>query len=112
MKFCLVKSNRDAPGPQRWRYMSPASYENCATETITMRASSSEQWKLRPDDEMLIGNNRIFTVKQDKSGNEGKVLHDLALEELGDDLAEEGKPRQSISHPFLEGIVVYIDGKR
>ncbi|KAF1848747.1 uncharacterized protein K460DRAFT_277935 [Cucurbitaria berberidis CBS 394.84] len=54
MRFCLATPNREAPGPQTWRYIAPMTYDDCATEITTLLASPSEFWKLLPGDEILM----------------------------------------------------------
>ncbi|KAF2023850.1 hypothetical protein EK21DRAFT_16053, partial [Setomelanomma holmii] len=54
MHFCLTSPNRQAPGPQYWRYISTDPFSNCATEIVTLSAMSTEQWKLFLDDIIVV----------------------------------------------------------
>ncbi|KAF2134722.1 hypothetical protein P153DRAFT_380534 [Dothidotthia symphoricarpi CBS 119687] len=93
MQFCLMTLSHGTSSPRSWRYMPPANLENCATKIVTLFASSSEQQQLRLNDEVIIGDSRTFTAKHKE---DGKSIHDEILEELGDDIAEEGKLRRLI----------------
>ncbi|KAH4943182.1 hypothetical protein HBI79_014940 [Parastagonospora nodorum] len=84
MSFCLTSPNRQAPGPQTWRYIGSGGHVDCTTEVSTLSATASEQWKLRIDDEILFGDD--LPVKTGH-GRGDRFLH---VEEHagGDDLAE------------------------
>jgi hypothetical protein len=94
MHFCLATPNRQAPGPQTWRYAVGERISDCATDTLTLMASSTEAWKVFSDDEVVFGDD----LPLKKSGYEiadrfMSVADKVRLEELGDDLAEEGSRR-------------------
>jgi hypothetical protein len=54
MYFCLASQNRQAPGPQVWRYIRGETIAQCTTDVATLSAAATEQWKLRFDDEILF----------------------------------------------------------
>jgi hypothetical protein len=88
MHFCLASANRQAPGPQTWRYMSPNDIAGCTNEILTLSASSTEQWKLRFGDKNIFG--------QDKGhSNFDERMHTSKsrMENPGDDPAGEGTDR-------------------
>jgi len=87
MHFCLATPNRQAPGPQTWRYVEGDAVAGCKTDILTLLASSTEVWKVLSDDIVSVGDVVPF-----RSGFE--VDDKARLEELGDDLAEEGKKRE------------------
>ena len=88
MKFCLQTPNREAPGPQTWRY---STLDDCATDTIALIVDPREAWKLQPDDRLLLGNS---IAQQDSHVQPRKpvtVEEKIRAYKLGDDLAEEGR---------------------
>jgi hypothetical protein len=89
MRFCLATPNRQAPGPQYWRYFTPQYEGDCKTEVLTLIAGAEEEWKLRSDDEILFGD----SIESEEGHNERRkflsVEEKIRIEELGDDLAEE-----------------------
>jgi hypothetical protein len=89
MYFCLASPNRQAPGPQTWRYIRPDNVASCTTEVVTLSAASTEQWKLHLDDESLLGDD--MPVKTGfEQGNRFLTVDDkVRMSDLGDDLAEE-----------------------
>ncbi|KAF2822991.1 hypothetical protein CC86DRAFT_409762 [Ophiobolus disseminans] len=91
MHFCLATPNRQAPGPQTWRYIEGDGIVDCTTEALTLVASSSEVWKLFPDDTVSIRDDLPLRSGYEVDGKVLSVVDKVRLAELGDDLAEEGK---------------------
>jgi len=89
MHFCLATPNRQAPGPQYWRYFKSDSRGDCKTDVLTMTAYPEEEWKLRPDDKILFGESMEPTIGHEGRSDLEGVKEDIRIEELGDDLAEE-----------------------
>ncbi|KAF1978980.1 hypothetical protein BU23DRAFT_563841 [Bimuria novae-zelandiae CBS 107.79] len=84
MKFCLAEQNREAPIPRVWRYISADSHEYCTSSTLTLYAAAAEEWKLLPEDAIVVR-------AVDEEGNR-TVDKPPAEKDAGgdDDLAEEG----------------------
>jgi len=93
MNFCLATPNRQAPGPQTWRYVEGGGIADCTTETLTLMASSTEMWKAFPDDEVMIGDDLPTKSGFEVADRFMSVADKVRMEELGDDLAEEGARR-------------------
>jgi hypothetical protein len=102
MSFCLASPNRQAPGPQVWRYIRPDNYADCTTEVVTLSAASSEQWKLQLSDEILFGDDLPTKTGHERGNERGdrfiSVEEKVRMEEYGegfggDDLAEEATAR-------------------
>jgi hypothetical protein len=62
MHFCLASQNRQAPGPQTWRYTRSNNIAQCTTDVATLSVAATEQWKLRFDDEILFGEDLPLSV--------------------------------------------------
>jgi hypothetical protein len=104
MHFCRSFTNREAPSSRIWRVMLPSSLDECNTQIFTIRVDATEDWKLRPDDEVVL---REHNTSRDVAPKTAKVLqiatksgHESSDEDLGDDRAEEGtlgqdRPRRS-----------------
>ncbi|KAF2868104.1 hypothetical protein BDV95DRAFT_597433 [Massariosphaeria phaeospora] len=94
MHFCLETQNRVAPGPRVWRYMTPYPTESCGTKILTLTAGTTEAWKLLSEDQVHFEDD----VKASRYHAMGKSLdwteQAQRIEELGDDLAEEGRLTQ------------------
>jgi hypothetical protein len=88
MHFCLATPNRQAPGPQTWRYITPDDIASCTTEVFTLSASATEQWKLRFSDALFLGEH----IRPDIDARVD-VDEMTRVESLGDDLAGEGTDR-------------------
>lgn len=92
MHFCLATPNRQAPGPQKWRFVVGDDIVGCTTERLTLSASSEEVWKLVSGDNVLVGD---FPLKSGyQVGARVLSVTDKVRLNLGDDLAEEGVERQ------------------
>lgn len=91
MRFCLASLNREAPGPQRWRYLQDETYDDCTTEIVTLLASAIEQWKISPDAEILVGEVEHPDNRDEEYQKYSSKEEATESQELGDDIAEEGK---------------------
>jgi hypothetical protein len=95
MWFCQSTINREAPTSRVWRVMVPGSSDECSTQIFTIRVDAKEEWKLLPDDEILLGEGKGSTSVKDTTGkfieNGHKGHDDDVAVELGDDFAEEGR---------------------
>jgi hypothetical protein len=89
MHFCLATPNRQAPGPQYWRYFLSESRGDCKTDVLTMTARAEDQWKLRPDDKILFGESMEPEDGQEERSRLMSVEEKIRIGEMGDDLAEE-----------------------
>jgi hypothetical protein len=104
MNFCLASPNRQAPGPQTWRYIRPDNVASCTTEVVTLTAASTEQWKLHLDDESLFGDNLSKKTEFDQGTEFLSVDDKVRMLDLGDDLAEEsGSELWNLYHRDAEG---------
>ena len=65
MRFCLDTPNRQAPGPQMWRYMTRDGHK-CDTEIVSLFAKDSELWKMKVGDEILVGEERGAHAAKDE----------------------------------------------
>ncbi|CAO2654042.1 Nn.00g107750.m01.CDS01 [Neocucurbitaria sp. VM-36] len=101
MHFCLATPNREAPGPQSWRYMSATTYTDCVTEIVTLLASPSELSKLHPGDEVSIGSGN-YARGDDEVYRRLMSVEGRIHEGLGDDLAEEGRLKIA-AHRYSRG---------
>jgi hypothetical protein len=90
MKFCLQAPNREAPGPQMWRYMVPDSSAECTTDTVTFIVNPKEAWKIQPDAGLLLGNGMPHQEAHVQPRKLMTVEGMIRAHKLGDDLAEEG----------------------
>lgn len=109
MHFCLATPNREAPGPQTWRYMGPSKISReCTTEIATLLAAGpSELLKIHPGDTISFTNGGLArstsssSSSNAESGGYNASMEDEEEEEvvesLGDDLAEEGGSLRSIA---------------
>ncbi|KAJ4374864.1 hypothetical protein N0V83_001942 [Neocucurbitaria cava] len=105
MHFCLATPNREAPGPQTWRYMGPSqtSHRDCTTELATLLAAGpSELLQIHPGGTISFTNAELARSSSDKTpGYNASSLEDEedeeVVESLGDDLAEEGGTLRSIA---------------
>lgn len=86
MHFCLASANRDAPGPQIWRHINPADVAKCKTDILTLSAASTEQWKLRIDDQSWFGDDIAHKAASDKGKKFMDVDGNLRVD---DELAKE-----------------------
>lgn len=93
MHFCLATQNRQAPGPQTWRYLERDGIAHCTTEVLTLLASSTEVWKVLSDDNVSIGDDSPLRTGYETGDKVMSVADKVRLEEMGDDLAE-GEERQ------------------
>lgn len=91
MNFCLASPNRQAPGPQTWRYIRPDNIASCTTEVVTLSAASTEQWKLRLDDESLFGDDLPVNTGFEQGGKFMHVDEKVRMSDLRGDVAEESE---------------------
>jgi hypothetical protein len=91
MKFCLQTPNREAPGPQTWRYMGSGTIDDCITDTIALIVNPKEAWKLQPDNRLLLGDNIPQQEPHVQPRKPVTVEEKIRAYKLGDDLAEEGQ---------------------
>jgi hypothetical protein len=91
MTFCLQTPNREAPGPQIWRYMVPGTTQDCTTDTVAFIVNPKEVWKVQPDDRLLLGNNIPRHEPHVHARKPVTVEEKIRAYKLGDDLAEEGQ---------------------
>ena len=95
IQFCRSTTNREVPSSRVWRVMAPTSLDECNTEIVTLKVGATEEWKLWPDDEILLGDPGQLDEKMPtarkfiQSATDSDK--DASDEELGDDRAEEGK---------------------
>lgn len=92
MRFCLASPNRQAPGPQTWRYVEGDEVGECTTQILTLLAASRELWKVLPDDDVFVGDDIPQKSGYEKTGKSMSVEDKVRLEERDDDFAEEGNP--------------------
>lgn len=86
MHFCLADPDRQS-GPLTWQYVEGDEIAECATDTLTLTASAAEAWKAFSDDRVVVGSEVVVGTGQERFIS---VADKLRLQELGDDLAEEG----------------------
>jgi hypothetical protein len=94
MHFCRSVTNREAPSFRIWRVMVPSSLDECNTQIFTLRVDAKEEWKLRPNDKIMLGEH---DTSHDVAPKTAKVLqnatksgHESSDDDLGDDRAKEG----------------------
>jgi hypothetical protein len=91
MTFCLQTPNREAPGPQMWRYMVPGISANCTTDTLAFIVNPKEAWKVRSDDMLLLWNDLPHQKAHVEPRQHMTVEDMIRAHKLGDDLAQEGR---------------------
>jgi hypothetical protein len=93
MQFCLATPNRQAPGPQTWRYVEGEGVSDCMTEVLTLLASSDQVWKILSNDNVVFDDDFPLVSGYEVADRAMSVADKFRME-LGDDLAEEGVRRQ------------------
>ncbi|KAF1994637.1 hypothetical protein P154DRAFT_624547 [Amniculicola lignicola CBS 123094] len=114
MHFCFGLQPTSGIGPRTWEYISPADISSCDTSTMTMFSNPSEALKMYPGDAIIDAKNQ--DKHNDDDGRQGKhkgakfldggIVDNMDDQDVGDDLAEEGKlrmPRPGSMHAGFGG---------
>ena len=83
--------NREVLSPQLWRYINPKTYDGCRTEVVTLLIRSGEISKLLPGAKVLMGEYMHPDNRDEEYRRSLTVEEKIRIQELGDNLAEEGK---------------------
>ncbi|KAH8724451.1 hypothetical protein GQ44DRAFT_727805 [Phaeosphaeriaceae sp. PMI808] len=69
--------NRQVPGPQVWRYIDAR--DECLTEGVTLLAKSTGYWKIRPDNDVLFGDEMSWMSSYDGSDSDVSIEDKICL---------------------------------
>ena len=79
----MLEQNREAPTSRVWRYVT-ADTRDCATDTMTVYAAASEEWKILSEEAIMV--EAPDESDQPQEGGDG-----------GDDMAREGYPARGLN---------------